>query len=118
MSRVTADELCNKKFANIIISDHVRDILTDIDVQLKIAHDDGKNTTIFSASADFCVEGMDNRDAQLIIYYSVIRDLEKRKFTVRLKLYESKTDFAISWYSEYDATERAMMSAELAARST
>lgn len=48
------------------------------------------------------VSGLDRKDAQRIIYSSILCSLEKRGFTTKIVLDDSATTLYISWKSELD----------------
>lgn len=62
------------------------------------------------------IPGLEKKDAQRIVYSTIIRDLEKRGFEVRILLENTKTVLYIAWVTDLDAQEAGAMTSFIAAK--
>jgi hypothetical protein len=106
---ITAKHLQYKKFNNAFVNDAVRQILLRIDEIIKDAYAANDNIVHFSAPTTFAFPSMKNADAQLVVYYRILRSLTTRGFDVHIALNKTETIFTISWRSDFDETERQTM---------
>lgn len=72
----------------------------------KLLHSDrsiGNNCIIHSLPSTMPgVVGIDRKDAQRVVYSSIIYSLEKRGFTVKISINDSSSILYVSWKSEID----------------
>ena len=74
----------------------------------KLLHSDktwGRNIVTHDLPTSFIYPGLDKKDAQRMIYSSIIKNLQKRGFEVKILLETERTIIYISWTCEYDTTE-------------
>jgi len=106
---ITADELnkSNAKHADInaIIKEH----LTMIDTILR-SHNPvwGTNIVTYFMPSMFVVRGLNSLDIQRIVYSTVISNLEKRGFRVKIELGKPTSKFVIHWLSQIKEEDLAI----------
>jgi len=84
----------------------IRDQLQIIDDRLLQADRTwGRNVVAVDLPTAIPLAGLDKKDAQRIIYSTIIRSLERRGFETRLLLEPEHTKIFISWMTDLDSTE-------------
>lgn len=84
----------------------VKNILANIDNEIRTAHEQGKNYEVsISVPITFSIPHMQNKDAQRMIYYEIIKSLEEREFIVEIELKKDSTLFYVTWLSSDEKTE-------------
>lgn len=94
---ITADRLRSEWTKTKFIDKYVHDIMVTIQDRVMDAHRDSRTTITYGAPVNFSVPEMTNEDTSILVYYSIVRDLEKRGFTVSIEMSTSETTFFISW---------------------
>jgi hypothetical protein len=88
------------------IKKEVLNILANMDNEIKIAHEQGKNYEVcVSVPITFSIPHMQNKDAQRMIYYEILKSLMERDFIVEIELNKDSTLFYITWLSSEEKTE-------------
>jgi hypothetical protein len=103
---ITAKQLSKSGARGKDIDAIVRDQLQLIDD--KLLHADrswGRNVVSYDLPGNLALPGLDKRDAQRIVYSSIIRSLQKRGFEVRLLLENPQTVLYIAWVTELNTDE-------------
>ena len=83
----------------------VKDLLSNIDSELKETHKDSKQHLETKLPITFTVPNMNNADAQRIIYSSIIESLEKRGFIVEIEIKSTSTILYIRWLNDDEHKE-------------
>lgn len=96
---ITADRLRSQTSSTQFIDKYVKDILSAIQDRILDANRNSRTCILFGAPVNFDVPDMDNTDASVMIYYKVIRHLEKNGFDVKCEMTKSETRFIINWLS-------------------
>jgi len=73
----------------------------------------GKNHIEHDLPINILVIGLDKKNAQRIIYATIIRSLEKRGFKTNIILEENKTTLIVKWKSEFNSKEIESMNSLL-----
>ena len=76
----------------------------------------GRNTLIHDLPVTFALPGLDKRDAQRIVYSSILRSLDKRGFETRILLEDDRTAVVVAWMTDLDSQEVEAMSALIRAK--
>lgn len=98
---VTADELCRDANTKMI-DELVNDQLKAIDEQIRDEHEKHRSSTIFELTNVFIVENMPVTDIQLMVYGTIIEELESKGYTVQIKLGQTTSSLHIKWYTSLD----------------
>ncbi len=106
------------------IEDYVNDLLPVVEEDIKKVIDETnkQNFSITELPTTFDIPGMDNRRAQLYIYFHLIRALKKSKYFPKLKIEgdDSKTQrvyLYVKWLSDDDVELEKYMNAFVKAHS-
>ena len=93
---ITADELC--RITNIqAIENEVKDQLLYIEEQINEAHHKNRSSVAVDLPVVFETDAASEADLQIMIYGQIIEELETKKFTVNIELFDNATTFFISW---------------------
>jgi hypothetical protein len=65
----------------------------------------GRNVLTCSLPVDFSILGLTKKDAQRIMYSSILRNLDKRGFETRIILEDHATTLFIAWKTDLDTAE-------------
>ena len=79
---------------DVVVKDHLRSIDAAL---LRCTTKWGKNLIKYDISNSFNFVGLERVQAEKIIYTKIIRNLEKRNFTVKIILGHMKSSLYISW---------------------
>ncbi len=71
----------------------------------------GRNVVTHDLPIQFTIPGLEKKDAQRIVYSSILRSLERRKFEVCLCLEENRSTLYIAWVTDLDVDEVEAMNA-------
>jgi len=88
------------------LEDYINDILSIIndDIQTSVENDGKKNYSITEIQTQFDIPGMDNKRAQMHVYYHILRALEKSKYIPNLRIMEKnshqKVFIYVRWFTE------------------
>ncbi len=97
------------------IKKEVLSILANMDNDIKSAHEQGKNyEVVIRVPITFSIPHMQNKDAQRVIYYEILKSLLDREFIVELELNKDYTIFYITWMSSEEKLEIEMQNNTLA----
>lgn len=69
----------------------------------------GRNIIIHELPTLFSIPGIDRKDSQRMIYSSILKNLQKRGFEVKILIEVQKTIIYISWICEYSQDELKLM---------
>lgn len=91
----------------------VRDVESIINEQLRIIDDKilrsdrawGYNEIFHELPHNFNLLGLEKKDAQLIIYSSIIENLKQRGFNVKIELENNKSTLFISWIANINNSD-------------
>lgn len=117
MSRVKAETLKESALQKRLIIKTVSDILDMIDEKIILCHDAGQHELNVSLPTIFDIPGMSNANAQRRIYSSIILDLKRREFTVKLRMSEDSTECIVTWITAEEKKDVDMQYAIIAAHS-
>lgn len=98
---ITATELCEDTNTRII-NEEVRDLLGNIEEQIKDDHEKHKSHTIFELPIVFSAENMETDELQLLVYGQIIEELEDKEFKVKIRLEANSTKLLIKWPAKLD----------------
>lgn len=91
------------------VREEVNNILKSLESVILSAHEQRLNNITHELPNNFAISNMSRRDAQCVIYGTIIEDLEKRGFTLSIALNESTTFIKIGWVSMFDRDEMRRM---------
>jgi hypothetical protein len=109
-----ASALKNNESQKKAISKEVTAILSHIDDELKVAHEQGKSRVLTGVPITFSVPYMTNKDAQRKIYYHILISLIDRGFNAKIEMRADSTIFHITWLTREEQEELAVQHALLA----
>lgn len=90
-------------------------ILNSMDTEIKLAHEQGRNYEVtITVPINFSIPYMQNKDAQRIIYYEILKSLLEREFIVEIDLQKNSTVFYITWVSSDEKHEIELQNTLLA----
>jgi hypothetical protein len=101
---ITATQL-QKKGNTGQIREEVDNILKSLESVIITAHEQRSSSITHEIPFNFAISNMQLKDAQLIIYSSVINALEKRGFIVKIKFTATATFIRVGWPSVFDKEE-------------
>lgn len=114
---VTAKQLSNSGARGKDLDAVVREHLQIIDDKLLRADRKwGWNVVTYDLPVQFSVPGLEKKDAQRIIYSTILRSLLKRGFELSLLLEPDLTTVAIGWMTDLDVNEVEAMNAVIRAK--
>lgn len=114
---VTAQNLSRSGARGKEIDAVVREQLQIIDDRLQRATRTwGRNVVSHSLPTMFTLPGLDKKNAQRIVYSTIIRSLEKRGFETKLLLETDQTMIYTAWMTDLDVEEVAAMNALIRAK--
>lgn len=114
---VTAKQLSRSGARGKVLDTFVREQLQIIDDKLLRADRTwGRNVVSHDLPLTLSLPGLDKKDAQRIVYSSILRSLEKRGFEVGLLLEAEETTVYIAWMTDLDVEEVASMNALISAK--
>lgn len=87
------------------IREEVANIVKTLDGVIATAHEQRMSSVTHEMPINFSISNLKLIDAQRIIYALVIEDLEKRGFSVKIRLSAKSTFINISWVSVFDEDE-------------
>ena len=103
---ITAGQLSKTGARGKDIDTIVREHLQIIDDKLLRAERTwGRNVVTYDLPSNLGLPGLDKRDAQRIIYSSIVKSLQKRGFEVRILLETEQTVLYIAWVTELNVEE-------------
>jgi hypothetical protein len=76
----------------------------------------GRNVVVHDLPTVLALPGLDKKDAQRIVYSSILRSLDRRGFETRIILEDDFTKIAIAWMTDLDAEEVEAMNALIRAK--
>ena len=95
---ITANHLAKvgpkRNVLNSIIQEQL--IIID-DILLRSNRDWGKNRIVHDLPINLIIPGIEKRDAQRVVYASIIKSLQSRGFAVRIALHTDKTTLYVEW---------------------
>jgi len=94
-----------KKTKNRAINDEVNTIYNAIKTKIRDANYEGKCSIEVDLPDTFCIETLELKDLQLVIYTDIIQRLEDDYFDVSIDLHPHDTRLFIKWTSAVDKTE-------------
>ena len=65
----------------------------------------GRNVLLHDLPTQLSLPGLDKKDAQRIVYSTILRSLDKRGFDVRIILETEKTTLCIGWMTDLNTEE-------------
>jgi len=71
----------------------------------------GRNVIAHELPTIFVIPGIDRKDSQRMVYSSILKNLQKRGFDVRILIEANRTMVYISWVCEYSQDELESMDA-------
>jgi hypothetical protein len=71
----------------------------------------GRNVIAHELPTIFVIPGIDRKDSQRMVYSSILKNLQKRGFDVRILIEANRTMIYISWICEYSQDELESMDA-------
>jgi hypothetical protein len=114
---ITAKRLSQSGARGRELESIVREHLQIIDDKLLRAERTwGRNTLVHDLPVTFGLPGLDKRDAQRIVYSSILRSLDRRGFETRILLEPERTAVCIAWMTDLDSQEVEAMSAFIRAK--
>jgi hypothetical protein len=114
---VTAKRLSQSGARGRELESIVREHLQIIDDKLLRAERTwGRNTLVHDLPVTFGLPGLDKRDAQRIVYSSILRSLDRRGFETRILLEPERTAVCVAWMTDLDSQEVEAMSAFIRAK--
>ena len=96
-----------------VVREHIQ-IIDD-----KLLHADrtwGRNVVTHDLPTTLSLPGLDKRDAQRIVYSSILRSLDKRGFETKILLETNSTTIFIAWMTDLDIEEVEAMNALIRAK--
>lgn len=114
---ITAGSL-QKKANTGQVREEIDNILKTLESVIVNAHEQRASVVNHELPTNFAISNMSLPDAQRVIYSSVIEELEKRQFNVKIKLNPTSTFITVSWISMYDKQELERMSKVIASHLT
>jgi len=76
----------------------------------------GRNCVTYQLPLNPSIPGLGIKDAQRVVYSTIIADLERRKFDVRLMLEPARSTLFVAWETKLDVNEINAMSALIKAK--
>jgi hypothetical protein len=95
-----ANTLKSNESQNKSIMSEVNSIISNIDDELKVAHEQGRHKASITVPITFSIPYMQNKDAQRTIYYKILTSLLDRDFHVTIQMEEKATIFHVKWLSD------------------
>jgi hypothetical protein len=103
---ITARQLSKTGARGKDIDTIIRDQLQIIDEKLLHAERTwGRNVVSYDLPTNLALPGLEKRDAQRVVYSSIIRSLQRREFEVRLLLNTTQTVLYVAWVTELNVEE-------------
>ena len=93
---ITADAMRQINVKNVLIQSEIKSIIRAFESEILEASKSGAMQVVVGVPTNFNVN-MKNSEAQTIIYHSLIEELEKNGFSVRISLSASAVTFCIKW---------------------
>jgi hypothetical protein len=114
---VTAKQLSKSGARGKDLDAVVREHLQIIDDKLLRADRTwGRNVVTHDLPTSMSIPGLDKKDAQRIVYSSILRSLDKRGFEARILLEDDITTLYIVWTTDLDGAEIEAMNAMIKAK--
>jgi hypothetical protein len=92
----------NNNMQRKALDDYIHDIITGINSSLKNARSNGESGIIIEIPIIFAISGMNNKDAQRIIWSSVIEILKKKNYNVLINHNKSSCRLKITMLDTED----------------
>jgi hypothetical protein len=109
---ITANKLSKLSVKVRELENVIKEHLYIIDEKmLKADKNWGRNVIAHELPTIFVIPGIDRKDSQRMVYSSILKNLQKRGFTVRILIEAKKTIIYISWICEYSYDELESMDA-------
>jgi len=114
---VTAEQLSKTSACGDDIKRIIEDLARAIDDTLMRAPKVwGRNCVSYQLPLNPNIPGLSIKDAQRVVYSTIIADLERRRFDVRILLELTKSTLYIAWETKLDIKEISAMSALIKAK--
>jgi hypothetical protein len=109
---ITANKLSKLSVKVRELENVIKEHLYIIDEKmLKADKNWGRNVIAHELPTIFVIPGIDRKDSQRMVYSSILKNLQKRGFNVRILIEAKKTIIYISWVCEYSYDELESMDA-------
>lgn len=109
--KINAGDLCKHMVNSQIIDNFVSEILGRFENEILTASKEGNTSVNVDVPVNFAAGGISNKNAQIIIYYRLINELEEKDFDVKIQTFSGqRCTFQIKWANDWsDATMEHMM---------
>ena len=107
MDLLPAEKVRRKVHGKGIIGDYVKDILIDVEMDIQKAIDERRKYSVTSVQTNFQIPTMEPAQAQMRIYYHLIKLLEKKGYRVEISFEgrtanEQKVWIIVRWMRDED----------------
>jgi hypothetical protein len=106
---ITAEQTRRLTLHNQIIDSEVKKLLECFEEKIRSVSKKGSTSTVVPVPTTFDVGHMKNSDAQTVIYYKLIKELENKGFDFVLKKGSSTVNYHISWSSKQNEQDLGKM---------
>ena len=100
--------------SSAIIEQQVNILLKTIQSSILEATKEGMTKVSVPIPTNFNTSGISNKNAQIIIYDTLINEIESKGFTVEIIMTDNSVDYLIGWDLEDNNTDLSSMSKNIA----
>ena len=99
---IDANSFKNNSVQKRYLDEHIQEIIININNELKVAQKSGNYVIITEIPIIFDIPNMNNKDAQRIIWCSLIEILKNKHYIVNINHSKDSCRLKISWLNEED----------------
>jgi len=94
---ITAEQVQKKSSGSIILEYEIKMILKTFQSQINESAKNGSTLVVIPVPTNFNIINMNNKVAQTVIYYRLIKELKDKGFNVKISGDDSQLTFCIRW---------------------